>query len=111
MTSSRFAIATKQVAGDDAYKQVHDALMAYDGDVNDTALRRIGEGLGLDVEPILAAMEGEAVTQQIARTRALAQELKISGTPTFVLDSEMLRGYLPADRMLDLVNEIRNDRG
>ncbi|GGH20035.1 Protein-disulfide isomerase [Cribrihabitans marinus] len=111
MISSRFAIATKQVAGDDAYKQVHDALMAYDGDVNDTALRRIGEGLGLDVEPILAAMEGEAVTQQIARTRALAQELKISGTPTFVLDSEMLRGYLPADRMLDLVNEIRNDRG
>ena len=27
LRASRFAIATKQVAGDDAYKSVHDALM------------------------------------------------------------------------------------
>ncbi|NNK15771.1 MAG: DsbA family protein, partial [Sulfitobacter sp.] len=33
--------------------------------------------------------------------------LQITGTPTFVLQDEMLRGYLPYDQMKALVNEKR----
>ena len=39
--------------------------------------------------------------------RALAQRLQISGTPTFVLEDEMLRGYLPYDQMEILVADKR----
>ncbi|MDP5215987.1 DsbA family protein [Ruegeria sp. 2205SS24-7] len=109
--SSRFAIATKQVAGDDAYKQVHDALLEFGGDVSDVTLRRLSDGLGLDSDAILAAMDSDAVTEEISQTRELAQKLQISGTPSFVLESEMLRGFLPADQMQQIVDGVRAERG
>lgn len=108
MISSRFAIATKQVAGDEAYKMVHDALMEFTGDPGEVALRRLADGLGLDGDAILAQMDSDDVSAEISRTRALAQRLKISGTPTFVLQNEMLRGYLPADQLAAIAAQQRN---
>ncbi len=105
--ASRFAIATKQVAGDDAYKQVHDALMDFNGSVGEVALRRLAEGLSLDADAILAQMDSDTVTAEIAQTRELAQALQINGTPSFVLQDELLRGFLPADQMAELVQEKR----
>lgn len=107
VASSRFAVATKQVAGDDAYKQVHDALLEFGGDVSEVTLRRLSDGLGLDSDAIIAAMDSDAVTEEIAQTRALAQKMKISGTPSFVLGTELLRGYLPADQMKQIADQVR----
>ena len=109
--SSRFAVATKHVVGNDAYRQVHDALLEFNGEVTDVTLRRISDGLGLDSDAILAAMDSDAVTEEITKTRELAQRLKISGTPTFVLGTEMLRGYVKADQMQQIVDSVRADRG
>ncbi len=111
VVSSRFAIATKQVAGDDAYKQVHDALLEFSGEPSEVTLRRISDGLGLDSDAIIAAMDSDEVTEEIAKTRDLAQKLRISGTPSFVLGTEMLRGYLPADQMLQIANGVRAEQG
>ncbi len=111
VASSRFAIATKQVAGDDAYKQVHDALLEFSGEPSEVTLRRISDGLGLDSDTIIAAMNSDEVTEEIAKTRDLAQKLRISGTPSFVLGTEMMRGYLPADQMLQIANGVRAEQG
>ncbi|MFK7834798.1 MAG: DsbA family protein [Sulfitobacter sp.] len=105
--ASRFAVATKQIAGGDSYKAMADALMEFNGDVSLPALRRLATTFGLDADAIEAHMESDDVTQEIAQTRALAQQLRISGTPTFVMQDELLRGYLPYDQMKALVNEKR----
>ncbi len=107
LLASRFAVATKLVAGGDAYKQLNDALMAFNGEVSLPALRRLGESFELDVAAIEAKIDSDEVTQEIAQTRALAQKLQITGTPTFVMQDEMLRGYLPYDQMMALVEEKR----
>ncbi len=107
MISSRFAIAAKQVAGDDAYEAVHDALMAFTGTPDETALKRLADGLGLKSAPILAAMDNASVTEEIATTRALAQRLQINGTPTFVIGNDMLRGYAPLEAMREIVKTAR----
>ena len=104
---SRFAIATQQVAGDDAYKEVHDVLLSFNGDASDRRLRRIASDLGLDAEAILEQMDAPEVTQVLAENRALAQRLNISGTPSFVVEDEVLRGFLPADQMGLLINDKR----
>jgi protein-disulfide isomerase len=109
--ASRFAIATRLVAGNDAYKQVHDALIEFGGTPNDVTLRRLSEGLGLDADAILAAMDAPEINQELAQNRALAQRMKISGTPTFVLQDELLRGYLPADQMSVIIADKRDQRG
>ncbi|WP_298847665.1 DsbA family protein [uncultured Ruegeria sp.] len=109
--SSRFALATKHVAGDDAYKQVHDALLEFTGEPTEISLRRISDGLGMDTDAIVAAMDSDRVTDEITRTRALAQRMQISGTPSFVLGTEMLRGFLPAEQMQQIADGVRAEQG
>ncbi len=111
VVSSRFAVATKHVAGDDAYKQVHDALMEFGGEPNEVTLRRLSDGLGLDSDAIMEAMDSDRVTDEINQTRELARRMQISGTPSFVLGSEMLRGYLTADQMLQIADAVRAEQG
>ncbi len=107
VAASRFAIATKQVAGDDAYKAVHDALMTYNGSMTEAGFTRLADALGLDANAIVAEMNSDAVTEVIAANHALAQRLRISGTPAFVMEDRMLRGYLPQAAMQQVADEIR----
>lgn len=107
LLASRFAIATKQLAGGAAYKAVHDALTTYNGDITLPALTRIANGLELDADAITGAMNSPDVTAEIVATRELAQRLAITGTPTFVMQDELLRGYLPYDQMRAIVADKR----
>ncbi|MEM8655553.1 MAG: DsbA family protein [Pseudomonadota bacterium] len=107
LLASRFAVATKQIAGPEAYKGVNDALMEMTGDVSMRTLRRMASTFGLDADAIEAHMDSEEVTDEIRQTRALAQQLQITGTPTFVLQDELLRGFLPFDEMQALIDEKR----
>ncbi|MGR3794935.1 DsbA family protein [Vannielia sp. SX4] len=110
VVASRFAIATLQVAGPEAYKSVHDAMMQMRGDYNEAALTALAEKAGTDPAPILAAMNSDEVSAVIAENRALAQAMQISGTPTFVLEDQMLRGYVPLQAMTSIVDEVRDAR-
>ena len=96
------------VAGDEAYKSVHDALMSFNGDITQTSLSRLASSFDLDTDAIQKEMDSAEVTAAIANTRELAQAMQISGTPTFVMQDELLRGYLPYDQMKAIVAEKRD---
>jgi len=57
----------------------------------------------------MAKMESSEVTQAIQANRALGQRLKISGTPTFIMGNQLVRGYLPLKNMRAIVEDIRNE--
>lgn len=105
--SSRFALAAREVAGDDAYEAAKEALIVMNGDLDDAVLRRLADTLGLDADAVLAAMDGDSISQQLAETRALAQALQINGTPSFVMAGQLVRGYVPLDAMQQIVAEAR----
>lgn len=105
--ASRFAIATLQIAGNDTYRDLHDALIAFNGDISEASLRRLSDGLGLETEAIFDHMDSPDVDQVIAENHQLAQKLQISGTPSFVMEDQMLRGFLPAEAMQQLAAQIR----
>lgn len=105
--TSRFAIAVLQLHGADAYKAAHDALMDLRGAPDAATLTRLAGDLGLDGAAILTRMDSDEVTQVIAQNHALAQTLAISGTPTFVMGGQMLRGYVPLDAMQEMVAQAR----
>ena len=109
MLASRFAIATQIVAGDDAYKDVHDSLMTITSDINLITLGRLADGLGLDVAAITETMDSDEVTNRLNDTRQLAQALQITGTPTLIMNDQMLRGYVPLATMQQIVAEMRQD--
>lgn len=105
--ASRFAIAVLQLHGDDAYKDAHDALMQMEAEVTPDTLGRLAEGLALDAAPILDRMASPEVAAVIDANHALAQQLGISGTPTFVMGDRLVRGYVSLDAMQAIVAEER----
>ena len=107
--ASQFAIAVKIVAGDEAYKEVHNTLMEFRGDVTKSNLDRLAESLDLDVAAISVEMGGSEVAQIINDTRLLGQAMQITGTPTFVVQDQMLRGYVPFAQMEQIVAQVRSD--
>ena len=109
MLAAQFAIATKIVAGDEAYETVHNTLMEFRGDITPDMLAKLGESLNLDTAAITVEMNGAAVAKVINDNRLLADAMQISGTPTFVVEDQMLRGYVPFDQMVQIVAQIRDD--
>ena len=109
MLAAQFAIATKIVAGDEAYETVHDTLMEFRGDITQDSLSRLAASLDLDLASISVEMNGAQVAKIINDNRLLGQAMQISGTPTFVVEDQMLRGYVPFDQMVQIVDAIRSE--
>lgn len=101
--SSKFAIAVQQIAGDDAYKAAHDALIELRGEPTEATLAALAKELGLDADAIMSRLDAPEVQAVIEKNHALAEALQIQGTPTFVLGDTMLRGYVPLDGMRKIV--------
>jgi len=104
---SKFALAVKIAHGDKAYKVVHDILIKMKAAPSKKAFDRIINNLNLDKKLVQDAMESPEVKGIIADTRNLAEKLKISGTPTFVMKDELIRGYVPFDALIELVANKR----
>jgi protein-disulfide isomerase len=105
--ASRFALAVRAVAGDDAYKDVHNQLITVRGTMNEETFGRIAADLGLDMDAITVEMQNPEIDRIIGENYALAQALEISGTPSFVFQTDMVRGYVPLDSMKGIVQAIR----
>ncbi len=107
LLASRFAVSAKLVAGDDAYGPVHDALMTMRGNVTEASLTTMADGLGLDGAAIAAGMSDPQVDAVLGANHDLAGRLQISGTPTFVIGDQLVRGYVPLEAMAEVVAELR----
>ncbi len=106
--ATRFALAVRKVAGDRAYKDVHDRLLTVRGAMEEATFARIGTELGLDTPAILVEMQSPEIDGIIRDNQALAQALQISGTPSFVFQTDLVRGYVPLESMQGIVQAIRD---
>ena len=108
VAASRFALAVRAVAGDSAYADVHDRLMTARGTMNEETFTRVAEEFGLDAEAIMVEMGSPEIDRILQENYALAQALEISGTPSFVFQTDLVRGYVPLDSMQGIVRAIRD---
>ena len=106
--TSRIAISTLMNEGPEAYKRMSDALMTYGGPINDAAIDRLAESADIDIDRIRADLENPEIDRRITETMRLAQSLQVSGTPTFIVGSKVIRGYLPLEEMRDVVELSRS---
>ncbi|WP_254368064.1 DsbA family protein [Paracoccus sp. Z118] len=104
--ASRFAIAVKQTAGDDVYKNIHDRLMTMRGAVTVESLSALARDMDLEAEPLVNRMNTEEVSAEIRANAQLAERMGVMGTPTFIIGGEMLRG-VPQTGLADAVEQIR----
>jgi len=109
MLSAQFAIALRQLHGDEAYGRAHDALMTLRGEPTAETLARLATDLGLEAQPIMDRMNAPEVQAVIQANYALAEKMEITGTPAFVLKDMVMRGYAPLETMQDFVADARAD--
>lgn len=109
LTTAKFAMATLMVSGPEAYEKVSSGLMDLRGVPSSDALIKLAKANDLDVDAVMGEMDSPEVMQAIQANRALGQRLKISGTPTFIMGNEIVRGYLPLDNMRAIVAKARKE--
>lgn len=108
--SARFAISVLQLEGTEAYKRAHDLLIETKSDLSPDALTTLSTELELtDPAAVIARMASPEVSAVIDANHALGQRLQINGTPSFVIEQTMLRGYVPLDGMRQIVEQQRKD--
>jgi protein-disulfide isomerase len=107
LLSAQFAIAVKRLYGPDAYRNAHNALVSLRADATIDSLSQLATDLGHDAPGVMIAMASPEVRAEIDANHALGTAMQINGTPTFVVDGSLLRGYLPLEDMRKIVADER----
>ncbi|WP_395684834.1 DsbA family protein [Aestuariivirga sp.] len=106
--AAKAALAAKKQG---KYWELHSALFEHDGKVTAEVVDELAAKLGLDMTKLKADMESSEVTAALAQTHALAQTLAINGTPAFIVDQAVSPGYLPADGLASMIQDVRSQGG
>ncbi len=107
LLSAQFAVAVQRLYDPQTYFDVHEALMTLKTDATSDTLSELATTFGLDAGAIATEMQSADVARIIAQNHALAQQMRITGTPTFVIGDRMLRGYAPLANMQAMVADYR----
>lgn len=107
--AAHFAVAVKQVGGDEAYKAAHDRLMTMRGNVTPEALAALAGELKLDADAVMARMKSDEVAAVLRQNHDLGEKMKLAGTPVFVIGDELLRG-VPRSGLQPVVELARDGK-
>ncbi|HUO89338.1 MAG TPA: DsbA family protein [Rhizomicrobium sp.] len=99
--AARAALAARRQP--DKYVAFHFMLMNEEGMASEDTIYADAAKVGLDVAKLKADMASPAVDQAIALTQKLARDLKIDGTPTFVVNGTIRPGLVRKDELSDLL--------
>lgn len=95
------AALASQVQG--KHQVFHEALLASHADMTKDEILKIAADVGLDVKRLEADMADPQWQVVIDRNRALAEELGISGTPGFIVGTELVPGMLDLEGLKELI--------
>lgn len=102
--AARAALASRSQG---KYVEFHKALMLASGLVNESKVLEVAARVGLDVDRLKQDMEAREITALIERNRELARALRITGTPSFVIGNQMLRGAADAQVIRGYIRQAR----
>lgn len=103
-TAALAALAVLESEGPEVYEGFNDAMMTHSGRLSDEIIDLIATNQGIDVARMREAMASDEIKGRVAANLELAQAIRASGTPTFVIGDRILRGYLPLEDMLTIVD-------
>jgi protein-disulfide isomerase len=89
------------------YVAFHDALYASRGAITETSTMEIAKSVGLDVVRLKNDMTDPAIDAAIKKNLALAEALRVTGTPTFVSRKDITPGLVDLDTLKQMMAEAR----
>ena len=106
LVAATAAVAARRQPG--MYVPFHLALMETQGDLPLERILAIAESVGIDVAQLQTDMEDPIVLENIDTAHAIAQELFVNGTPTFVINGEFVVGQISEE---DLLSHVEGGQG
>lgn len=94
LETSKWSLASKK---QDKFFAYHTALMNHQGGKDEATLKRLAKEAGLDVDKLVKDKDDPAIEAEIREHLQIAQELGIQGTPGFLINDKVFRGYIPYD--------------
>ncbi len=103
--AARAALAAKK---QNKYWELHQALFAHEGgQIDEAVVNQIAGSIGLDVARMKQDMVAKEVLETITANQDLGRALAINGTPAFVIDAEVVPGYLPIAGLVEKLTAVR----
>jgi protein-disulfide isomerase len=105
MTAAQAALAANRQG---KYAAFHRAMMALKGQINDAAVFKVADSVGLDVERLKHDMASPEIDRMLKANLSLAEALEIRGTPGFVIGNEIVPGAISLEALKHLIAVARN---
>ena len=86
---------------------LHRALYKLRGQVDVEKTLATAASLGLDIGRLKSDLQDSAIFAMIKRNFALASDLKIDGTPGFVIGDQVLMGSIELDKLQTIIRDTR----
>lgn len=102
--ASRWALAAHEQG---KYWEFHKGVMTHEGAVDEATLEKIAKAAGADVAKIKKDVDSAKITETLSSHVAVAKSLGIQGTPGFMINETIFRGYIPYDTMKNAVADAR----
>lgn len=102
--AARWALAAHKQG---KYFEYHAALMSHSGAKNESTLEKLAKDAGLDVAQMKKDAASEEVNALIEKGLSVSREIGVQGTPAFVVNGELVRGYVGLEGLKDLINRAR----
>ncbi|KGJ05161.1 Protein-disulfide isomerase [Paracoccus halophilus] len=108
---SRYAAMAALAAREQGkYEVFHRALMSMRGKAEKASVLRVARKVGLDVPRLERDMQSPRITRQIEDSLALADDIGLVGTPSFIAGNRAQFGYMSREQLAELVAEARATR-
>ncbi len=103
LVAAQAAVAAR--AQPDKYVPFHLALMETTGDLPRTRVLEIARNLGIDVAKLERDMASEETRASLQASHALAEQLNINGTPTFIINGKFHVGQIGEAELTELLKD------
>jgi protein-disulfide isomerase len=89
------------------YLAFHEALINAETKLTTEEVMRIAAKVGLDRQRLLKDIDRPEIQQDLMKSFMLADELKINGTPSYVIGNQLVKGGRDADNFRAIIAQVR----
>jgi len=104
LTEAKAILAAQKQGG---YTKMQAALMSNSAEPSDAMIRQIASSVGLDPAKLAADMNSPAISGRIQQNLALARDLKVDGTPAFIVGDQVIPGAMDEVNLATVIAAAR----
>jgi protein-disulfide isomerase len=106
LQASQISVAVLLTAPD-MYREFHDALLTEPGQIDGARALALATDMGLDATALAALAQSEEVRATIGESHALAQQLDLTGTPSYVTSRQVIVGAVGYEALKAEIDRVR----